>query len=133
MAPRGAFIETNGPFYFQTVSPDDIARYCFLPEDRHCNSVNFAHGGIIATFLDNSMAQTVANAHGYALVTTNLSIAYEGLVAKDHWAVSEINLQESKDEYVTAEAVLRSRGAVCVRATGVFKLMLSRPLEVAGG
>lgn len=127
MPPRGAFIEANGPLYH-----DGQLRFGFIPEDRHCNLLGFAHGGIIATFLDSAMAHSVVTSQGYAIVTEQLSIHYISVVAKNRWAEVEVSLHEREDDRMRATAVLRSRGQICAEGHGDFKLLLKRPMQNGG-
>lgn len=127
MPPRGAFIEANGPFYH-----DGQLRFAFMPEDRHCNLLGFAHGGIIATLFDSAMAHSVVTAQGYAIVTEQLTIRYISIVAKNRWAEVEVSLDEREDDQICATAVLRSRSLVCAEGHANFKLLLKRPVLNGG-
>ena len=127
MPPRGPFIAANGPFYH-----DSNLRFGFTPEERHCNLLGFAHGGIIATLLDSAMAHSVVTTHGYAIVTEQLNIEYASVVAKNRWAEVEVILAERENEQVHAKAVLRSRGQICAKSHANFKLLLKRPVLNGG-
>lgn len=129
LSSRGAFVANNGPFFVENPQRSDTRRFAFMPEAKHCNSLGFVHGGMVTTFLDSCMAQSVADAHQFALVTIELNVSFENLVAKDRWAIAEVVLQQRLDDSVVANAVLKSRGLDCVKASGTFKLMLKRPLS----
>lgn len=127
MPPRGPFMEANGPFYH-----DDKSRFGFFPEERHCNLLGFAHGGIIATLLDSAMAHSVVTAHGLAVVTEQLNIEYASVVAKNRWAEVDVRLDDRMDEKIYAKAILRSRGQICAQGDAIFKLLLKRPVLKGG-
>lgn len=127
MPPRGDFIETNGPFYH-----DGQLRFGFMPEDRHCNLLGFAHGGIIATLLDSAMAHSIVTSQGYALVTEQLTISYISVVAKNRWAEVDVKLAEREGEQICATATLRSRGSICAEGRASFKLLFGRPVSNGG-
>ncbi len=127
MPPRGAFIDLNGPFYH-----DGHVQFGFIPKERHCNLLGFAHGGMIATFLDSAMAHSVVTAHGYAIVTEQLTINYISVVAKNRWAEVEVCLDEREDDHIFAKAVLQSRGQICAKGQANFKLLVRRPVRNDG-
>lgn len=127
MPTRGPFIDANGPFYC-----DGEKGFGFFPEERHCNLLGFAHGGIVATLLDSAMAHCVVNRYQVAIVTDELNITYKSVIAKNRWASVKVTLQNQKGDYVQAKSVLSSRGAVCAEGQGRFKLLSSRPLSKGG-
>lgn len=129
LAARGEFVASNGPFFEECKRRRGARRFAFKPQAKHCNSLGFVHGGMVATFFDSCMAQSIADAHQFALLTVGLNVSFENLIAKNRWAIAEVNLQERVDDLVVANAVLTARGLVCAKASGEFKLMLKRPLS----
>jgi len=125
---RGPFTISNGPFYKSTTAPGVFG---FLPEERHSNSLGFLHGGMVATFLDSAMAQTIADTHGYVLVTLGLSVTYEHLIAQGRWAEARVTLGSLEGDTVSASVNLISRNISCASAEGRFKLLLNRPLPTS--
>lgn len=127
MPTRGPFIDVNGPFYY-----DGENEFGFFPEERHCNLLGFAHGGIVATLLDSVMAHCVVKRHRVAIVTDELNITYNSVIAKNRWASVNVTLQNRVNDYVQAKSTLSSRGAVCAEGRAWFKLLSSRPLSAGG-
>ncbi|MEL6415969.1 MAG: PaaI family thioesterase, partial [Pseudomonadota bacterium] len=107
MPTRGPFIDINGPFFH-----DGGTRFRFKPQDRHCNLLGFAHGGIIATLLDSAMAHCIVATHQYAIVTEDLLINYKSVLAKNRWAEVSVTLEGALNGYALASATMRSRGSV---------------------
>ncbi|MEO0981657.1 MAG: hypothetical protein AAFX03_03280 [Pseudomonadota bacterium] len=124
LPPRGPFIETNGPIYRAVAQ--DLNRYGFLFERRHCNGVGFAHGGMITTFLDSIMAQTIADQTRRSLVTVSLEVSFDNLTPGNRWIEAEVALGEEADDHIAASAEMRWRGSVCARGQGLYKLMRAR-------
>ena len=125
MGSRGPFTQETGPFYRSREHRNDFG---FLPETRHCNGLGFVHGGMIATFLDNAMAQTVATEHRCVLVTAELHVSYENLVPRGRWAQARVELDAARDDHVRASVELTCRAQCCATASGLYKLFRHRPL-----
>ncbi|MEL7480269.1 MAG: PaaI family thioesterase [Pseudomonadota bacterium] len=126
LAPaRGAFTDVNGPFY-RTDDPDH-PRFGFVAEQRHCNGLGLVHGGMIATFLDSAMAQSLFDRHARALVTVELAVRYERPGLKGRWLEADIRFPQAPlTETVTAEATLRLGRHICAEAIGTYKLLNRR-------
>ena len=129
MPSRGNFVDLNGPFYKDVSNKTAKSTYGFMPNKDHCNIFNFLHGGMISTFLDSAMAQTVCDKHNYGLLTTEMSVKYIHLVPNNRWITATVDLGNVKDGHVTASAEMVCRNLICAKSEAVFKLLYSRPLK----
>ncbi len=120
--PRGPFTGVNGPFWKKTDAGEGAAVFGLMPEARHTNGLGFVHGGMVATFLDSAMAHTIHQKHGTRLVTIKLEITFIHATMRGRWTEAHVQIQEPVDQEVEATAELISRGQVCARSAGVFKL-----------
>ena len=118
---RGPFWDINGPVW-QKTTPSELAVFGFVSEQRHTNSLGFVHGGMIATFLDGAMAQTVYNRHRCRLVTLDLNVGYKHVVPAQRWIEASVSIEHADDNHVTATARLMARKSECATATGLYRL-----------
>lgn len=86
-----------------------------------------AHGGVVAALLDESMgwAATVFGREHTMYVTGELTVKYMSPVPVDRDLEIESRLVRDAGRIAYAEGELRSRGHVCVKASGKF-LPMSR-------
>lgn len=121
-ASRNAFTENNGPFWLKNVEGEDVGYYGFLPGERHSNSLGFVHGGMIATFLDHSMAHFAASRYNCRLVTIELKLNFQKAVFPNRWAEARVEPETESKALASLIAKLYSRGSVCATATAEFRL-----------
>ena len=123
LAPiRGPFVDMNGPFWQSDILEAGRVRFGFLPGARHTNSLGFVHGGMLSTFIDNIMAQTVYSRFQCRLVTEDLRVSFKAAVFKKRWVEASTEIVQSEDQLVKTKAELISRGAVCTVAQGVYRI-----------
>jgi uncharacterized protein (TIGR00369 family) len=122
---RGAFTTHNGPYYHKPV--EEGACQAFLALDRHCNGVGLIHGGMLSAFLDGLLASAAARATKTTPVTIHLSIDYLDMGRAGDWVVGEARVTRSTRDLAFVEGSARVGGRDLARASGVFKLMRSRP------
>ncbi len=120
--PRGPFWRINGPMFKKNSHSGTPPEFAFLPTTDHCNALGFVHGGMIASILDSSMAQSIFDAHHCKMVTTNLNTTFLNAVARGRWSTVSVTLNQPVDETIRATATLMSRGRECANAIGLFKL-----------
>jgi acyl-coenzyme A thioesterase PaaI-like protein len=119
MSARGPFMAVNGPLY-RTPGPDAV--FGFLPEERHCNTLGFVHGGMLATLLDTALATSIFERERSRLVTLDLSVSFRSAVPKGRWCEIRVSIGERLGDEVEGEATLWCRSQVCAAATARFKV-----------
>lgn len=123
---RGPFFDGNGPFWHKPGQDGRPPIFGLRPEARHTNSLGFLHGGMIATFLDSAMAQSVYEQHACRLVTLDLNISYKHVVPQGRWVEAETTLSALSENIVEASVSMSCRNTICATATGKFQLFPDR-------
>ena len=119
---RGLFFDENGPIWRKQGVANVPPVYGIMPELRHTNSLGFVHGGMIATFLDGAMAQSIYDTYQCRLVTLDLRISYRHVVPVGRWAEATIKLEDPAGGRLIATADLHCRGSVCALSQGEYQL-----------
>ena len=123
----GPFTEQNGPIYRRPSKEGEtelLQALFILP--RHTNGLGLLHGGMLSTFLDNTLGAAVRLVTGQPSVTVHLSIDFIRMARQGEWLIGEGRVAQVAGRTVFAEgrAVIGDR--VVGRATGVFQLMRLR-------
>ncbi len=118
---RGPYTTHNGPM-FHLNRPDGTYEHAFFVLPRHCNGMGFAHGGMIATFMDGVLARAVHGATGgHAAVTVHLSLDYLSAGRKSEWLFGEGSVTRETRDLVFVEGRIHASGRDVARATAIFK------------
>lgn len=118
---RGPFSQINGPFWRKRAN-DGALSFGFVPEDRHCNSFGFVHGGMISTFFDSSMAHTVFDRFRCRLVTKELRVQFRSAVFRGRWCEVAHEIRSVEDNVVDIRGELLSRGGVAAVGEALFRI-----------
>lgn len=117
------FIATNGPLYVRF--EDNELALGFRVEERHCNPMRIAHGGMMCTFVDMLMPFAVM-ANGSVgsrfLPTVHLSQEFLAPAPLGAWVEGTGELLRATKNLVFAQCLVTADGAVCMRASGIFKM-----------
>jgi acyl-coenzyme A thioesterase PaaI-like protein len=108
--------------------PDRVSGRFFVKQD-HQGPPGFAHGGVIATALDEAMALLLHGADIHA-VTRRLEIDLLGPVPVGTFASLTAWIESREEKRVSLRAELRGQGSdgrPLARASGVFVLLAIRP------
>lgn len=120
---RGPFIQSLGALYrLKDADKSSSMKFGFMPNTLHINGLGFIHGGVISTLADSFMAQAIADKFKQRLVTTELNIEFLNAFAPNRWIQSEVILQQTGDNKVSAKTELIARGRVCAKADANYKL-----------
>lgn len=122
--PRGPFTGVNGPLWKKPGGAGELPVFGFLPEERHTNGLGFVHGGMVATFLDTAMAQTIFEQFGSRLVTLKLEVTYLNVAPKGRWCEAYVRLETREGDRLNASADLVARRQICASSKATFKLFL---------
>ena len=121
---RTGFIAANGPLYFKREG-DGPLRLGFRVEERHCNPMGMAHGGMLVTFADMQLPFGARFQGGLAdnfLPTINLSIDFLAPAKLGAWVEGETQVLRKTRNLVFAQCTVTADGEPALRASGIFKI-----------
>lgn len=126
------FVGVNGPLYVKRDNGDLLVG--FRVEERHCNPMKMAHGGMMSLFADMLMP-IAARFQGEGLAdkflpTIHLGVDFLGPSPLGAWVEGRTRILKVTRNLVFADGFATADGAPCLRANGVFKIGASvAPLE----
>jgi uncharacterized protein (TIGR00369 family) len=121
---RTGFIAANGPLYFKR-EDDGRLRLGFRVEERHCNPMGMAHGGMLVTFADMQLpfaARFQGGLENNFLPTINLSIDFLAPAKLGAWVEGETQVLRKTRNLVFAQCTVTADGEPALRASGIFKI-----------
>ncbi len=118
----------QGRFYVE----DDTVRMPLTIRDHHCGYPDVAHGGIVASALDECMAWAATRALGLMCVTGRLSIRYQRLVPAKVRLEVRARVSKATRRIAYTEAVLvDAEGETYAKSEGTFMpLSAEQTLEI---
>lgn len=99
----------------------------------HSNSRGFVHGGLISALADNAMGLSCGKLLGSVtesssgLVTVSLTVDFIGSAKIGQWIEIRPTVIKTGKSLCFASAIIMADESVCARASGVFKVLTSRP------
>jgi uncharacterized protein (TIGR00369 family) len=111
-----------------TAFADGQSEVCFTPQPEHLNSYQVAHGGVVMTLLDVTMAMAARASPGRTgVVTVEMKTSF---MRPSHGAlVARGTLKHQSATLAFAEAtVYDAHGQACAHATGTFKYIKRLPV-----
>lgn len=118
------FVGVNGPLYVKPDNGDLLVG--FRVEERHCNPMKTAHGGMMSLFADMLMPIAARfQAEGMAdkfLPTIHLGIDFLGTAPLGSWVEGRTRVGKVTRKMVFADCFATADGEPCLRANGVFKI-----------
>jgi acyl-coenzyme A thioesterase PaaI-like protein len=118
------FVGVNGPLYVKPDNGDLLVG--FRVEERHCNPMKTAHGGMMSLFADMLMPIAARfQAEGMAdkfLPTIHLGIDFLGTAPLGSWVEGRTRIGKVTRKMVFADCFATADGEPCLRANGVFKI-----------
>lgn len=119
----------NGPFY-QKAEGEGFVR-AFRVLDRHLNRAGIIHGGMLATFADMILGQTVHGSIGGPAFTIRLVTDYLGPARAGDWLEGRGRLLRKTRSLAFAEAQISAGGRSVAKASGIFRIdsRAPRPAE----
>ncbi len=98
----------------------DVVLSRYTIPDRFHGAPGVAHGGIVATLLDEVSCAAVHHLHGTWVVTGELSVRYEKPCPVEAPLVVEASIRERRPRYFVVEARVERDGALLARSEGRF-------------
>jgi uncharacterized protein (TIGR00369 family) len=120
---RYGFIGVNGPLYARR--DEGLFRLGFRVEERHCNPMGIAHGGMLVTFADMQLPFASRFQAGLAdnfLPTVNLSVDFLAPAKLGAWVEGETQVLRRTRNLVFAQCTVTADGEPALRASGIFKI-----------
>jgi uncharacterized protein (TIGR00369 family) len=121
----GGFIAANGPLFVRRDEKSGVT-VGFRVEPRHCNPMGMCHGGWLATFADMLMP---ISAHAQSelvrrrfLPTVSMQLDYIAPAQVGDWVEGEGQVLKVTRTMVFMQGLVRVRGEVLLRCSGVFKI-----------
>jgi len=121
---RYGFIGVNGPLYAKREA-DGRLRLGFRVEERHCNPMGIAHGGMLVTFADMQLpfaSRFQAGLPDNFLPTINLSVDFLAPARMGAWVEGETHVLRRTKNLVFAQCTVTADGEPALRASGIFKI-----------
>ena len=110
------FMRLMGPMY-KKEAPNGTAIIALRVAEQHLNLHGIAHGGLVATLLDNAIGYNVSVALGSGIVTANLSIDYMASSRLNDWIEVDVTINKKGRRMCFAEGTLRKGDLVLARGT----------------
>ena len=121
----GPYTTLVGPLFMVTkgLDADEPARFGFRIEERHCNRRLVCHGGMLATFLDVSLARGLLAAVGFFGATPTISMTLEYLAPArlGDWVESRVRVLRIGQQLCFMEALALVSGQPVLRGSGLHK------------
>lgn len=121
---RTGFVGVNGPLYFRRAA-DGVLNLGFRVEERHCNPMGMAHGGMLVTFADMQLpfgCRFQGGLEDNFLPTINLSVDFLGPARLGAWVEGATEVLRRTRNLVFAHCTVTADGEPCLRASGIFKI-----------
>lgn len=119
------FIGVIGPLYGRREA-DGRLRLGIRIEERHCNPMGMAHGGMLVTLADMQLPFGIRfQGEGLAdnfLPTVNLSVDFLGPAKLGTWVEGETQVLRRTRNLAFAQCTLTADGETVLRASGIFKI-----------
>jgi len=119
------FNEMVGPFYEKRRGRE--VSLGLRIEQRHCNSRDICHGGLLATLADlalgySALAAGKAAGGPSSFVTVSLSLDFAGSAKAGDWVESLVDVQKTGSRLAFVNGYLVANGVRIVRASAIFAL-----------
>jgi uncharacterized protein (TIGR00369 family) len=96
----------------------------FLATEKHANHINIVHGGMLATFADQSMGMTAMRATGHKPhATIELNMQYIGAVKIGDFVESHCELVRVTRSIIFIRTTLKVGDRVVGSGSGVWKIL----------
>ncbi|KAF1047518.1 MAG: hypothetical protein GAK38_01869 [Xylophilus sp.] len=117
-------MRTLGLVYTRQETDGSITAGLFIHE-RHLNTHQVAHGGLLATVADSILGFNAGKAATAPVVTVNLSVSYLGRVKEHDWLEVAVRIERTGRRLVFASCLGQVGGQPVVKAEGVFSVVAS--------
>lgn len=121
-ASRGFFADKIGPLYFR--HDDNGYSYGFLANDSHANGQGVVHGGMLMSFLDEVLGQTVWRlVDKKRCATISLNCDFISSAKPGDWIEARSELSRKGLSVIFIRGELLVRGDRILTADGIWKVI----------
>jgi uncharacterized protein (TIGR00369 family) len=115
------YVQQLGPMFCRT-EPDGRFTLGLRLRDAHANLHGIAHGGMLATVVDNALGWNIASL-GQPVVTVHLSIDFLQAARVGAWLEARIEYRRQGNRLTFADVLLYADAVCVVRATGILSAL----------
>ncbi len=121
-ATRGRFAEKIGPLYFRR--DGEQYRYGFLADESHTNFNGIVHGGMMMSFMDEMLGQTIWHAVGRKRTATiSLNFDFVSAAKAGEWLELQCDITRQGVSVVFIRGELICGDRVVMTADGIWKII----------
>ncbi len=121
-ATRGPFAEKIGPLYF--MREEETYRYGFLVDESHTNYNGILHGGMMMSFMDETMGQTIWHAvDRQRTATISLNFDFVASAKVGDWLEMKCKIVRQGVSVVFIRGELMCGDTIVMTADGVWKII----------
>jgi uncharacterized protein (TIGR00369 family) len=121
------FLKLIGPIYCRLDNGVEVLG--LRVEERHCNSVAIAHGGVLAAFADVlvTRAVSITRQPPVPALTISLNTDYIGAAPLGAWLEGRAVVNKATGSITFAACEVRVGEAIVLQASGAMKMLPKRP------
>ncbi len=121
-ASRGRFTEKIGPLYYKTDGDSTI--YGFLADESHTNGHGMVHGGMLVSFLDETLGQIIwRSLDKQQCATISLTCDFVAGAKPGDWIETRAEISRKGMAVIFVRGELLVRGERIVTADGIWKII----------
>lgn len=105
---------------YKRVCDDGTAVIAIRVQEGHLNMHGIAHGGWVATLIDNALGYNVVHAIGGPIVTAHLAVDYLSSARLGDWVEATVRLTRKGRRMCFAECTLATGDVLVARATCIM-------------
>lgn len=114
-----SFVQSLGTMY-KREEADGTTTIALCVDEGHLNLHGVAHGGMVATVIDNALGYNVAKSLDGAVVTAHLNIDYLAPARLGDWVEAHVQISRKGRRMCFAECTLRSADVLIARASCIL-------------
>lgn len=115
----GGYSNHNGPFYQKIEGHNNFRGFYVL--DRHCNSMDIAHGGLLISFADALLGLAVYRKTRKAPLTVRLTSDFISSAKRGEWVEGKGRVMGMANSVIFVAADIYVGDRTVLTAQGVFK------------
>ncbi|MFB9353889.1 PaaI family thioesterase [Sneathiella chinensis] len=117
------FPEKIGPLYFKK-EDEDLYRFGFFADETHCNANGIIHGGMMMSFMDETLGQMVWRATGRKpCATISLNFDFVSSAKPGEWLEMKGHITRQGVSVVFIRGELYAGDRIVLTADGIWKVL----------
>ena len=132
LSTKSGFMKHNGGLLFKEISKTEYEFKTNIDKN-HLNSWGITHGGYIASIIDAGAGTGAHRAAGNVpCVTISLDIKFMGSTKLGDEIIGFTKIQKKTKNFVFLICHLQSKGKVVASASGIWKILNTKPIPKSG-